>query len=337
MKTEIKQLKTKEQFLEKMYDSFGSDDLFEGVEFGQYEGEDFLIVESWEALTRIGAVLNGYEGNLDIAVVWGIENLNKEMNKAITELDNAKQENPDKPWIAQRYEKRLKQLINLSDYHQWLESNEIESIDFNDIGIETGFSDEYSKCCGNCNGCQNIVRTSPDSYFWTPPLYIDGEGFTCDDCAQDHSEYVLEEYKNKTKSIPSQFNTDELGLVKVNDESYQQGMHEGMDDSPEPILKHLNNADIDVWFLVHPSQFYYEFDVYVRTEDKDRATEILAATDTYQGFSTAGNLQKALQEATEQMAQLPSDQGIKYAKVNIDGTAETRVVSNEEFIKGIKD
>lgn len=336
MAKEIKQLKTKEEFFDKLYEYYregGDAHFLDDIHTGKYEGEDFLIVHNHETLVSLGAWINGYEGDLDLAVVWGFESLNSELDKAEKELESV---NPEHLGTKYRLEKRIKQLLNLSTYLRWIEANELETVSLDDLGIEVGFSDEYDRCCGSCNGCENIVRTSPDSYSWTPPLYVDCEGYACDECAPDYSEYVLEEFCNVAKSIPDQFDTGELGLVQINEDSFQNGMHYGMDDSPEPIIKKMNEAGIDVWFKVHPSQFYIDFDVYVREADKDKAVEVLSNTDTYQGHSTAGNLEKGLREASKQMGELQGE-GVRYSKVNADGTAETRLVSKEEFIKGIKD
>ncbi len=300
-------------------------------DFGKYEGTDFIIVDSHEAIGALTAVVNGYTGNLNLAVVWKFEELNSELNKAETELEKALIEHPEHLGTHGRLRDRVEKLLNLSAYLRWLHQNNIDEVDIDKFGIEIGFNDEYSMCC-HCY--QEVVRTSPDSYSWTPPLLTD-EGYVCDQCASNYSDYVLEEYKNVQKSIPEQFSTSELGLVKINEDSYQNGLHYGMDDTPEPIIKNLNNADIDVWFKVYPSQFNIDFDVYVKEADEEKAIEILSGTNTYQGFSSAGNCEKALKEATAKMSEL-SGEGIKYAQINSDGTADVRLVSNEDFVKGIK-
>ena len=112
--------------------------------------------------------------------------------------------------------------------------------------------------------------------------------------AQKDFDRLLENYKNVEKSIPTDFKPEELGLVQVNKETYQNGWFEYMNDSPKPILTALNNADIDVWFVVHPSQFYLEFDVYVRKEQYEQAIPILTNVNTYQGFDGAKRLKEAL-------------------------------------------
>lgn len=323
-----------EQFFNR-YSELAENGAFDrmSIEIGKYGGQDFLIVDTWENLAALTAMFNGYNGKVDPFIeLYYRDDLNEELDKAELQLEKELKENPNHFGTHSRLNTRIAALLNLSAYKRWLLNNEIEERSIEDFGIEVGFSDEY-QICRDCY--QNIVRTSPDSYSWTPPLLTD-EGYVCDECASDYTDYVLEEFCNVQKSIPDQFSTKELGLTKINEDSFQNGMHYGMDDSPEPIIEKLNANDIDVWFKVYPSQFNVDFDVYVKEDDKDRSIEILSNTDTYQGFSTAGNLEKGLREASIAMSEL-KDEDIKYAKINSDGTASVRTVSKEEFIDGIKD
>jgi hypothetical protein len=318
---------------EELFDLLKEYDLC-SFNIGEYEGDTMLIVDSWEDLTSLHAHINGYKGNLDLAVLFNFEDLNKEFNEAIEELNKTRLNNPEHLGTISRLERKIKQLSNLSAYKRWVFQNEIEELDFDDFGVEVGFSDEYDMCC-HCGN--NIVRTSPDSYCWTAPLFLEAEGYVCSDCASNYNDYVLGEYKNEAKSIPEDFNPSDLGLVKVNDDSFQNGLHEGMADEPKPIIEALNKEDIDVWFVVSPSQFYCDFDVYVESKNLKRARKILSNTNVEAEVSPATLCKQALQAASAAMSELPEGQGIKYAKINSDGTANVRLVSKDEFIKGIKD
>lgn len=152
-----------------------------------------------------------------------------------------------------------------------------------DVGpYDVVFNDEYLQCAGCCNGCNNLVRVVPSSWFWTEPYFDKQEMLpVCDDCLHNYDDVVLEEYKNQIVGFPHCFKPNNFGLTKVNKAAYQNGWHDGMNDRPEPILKALNAQGIDVWFIVHPSQFYVEFDVYVKLEDADKASNILK--DLYVG------------------------------------------------------
>lgn len=259
---------------------------------GEYEGDTMIIVDSHEDLMSLTAHINGYTGNLDLAVLFGDDDLNSELDKAVEQLKETKENNPEHLGTISRLERKIKQLNNLSAYKRWLFQNDIEELSFNDFGVELGFSDEYDMCC-HCY--KNIVRTSPDSYSWTAPLFIEAEGFVCSDCADNYNDYVLEEYRNEAKSIPEDFNPSDLGLVKVNNDSFQNGFHEGMADEPKPIIEALNKENIDVWFVVSPSQFYVDFDVYVESKNLKKARKILSNTNVEAEVSPATLLKQALQ------------------------------------------
>lgn len=59
--------------------------------------------------------------------------------------------------------------------------------------------------------------------------------------------------------------------------------------------------------------------------------------DTAKPGDVARRMEEGLKAASRAMSELPDDQGIKYAKVNADGSADVRIVNSEEFISGIKD
>ena len=322
---------TKQQFIE-LFNTWQSEGLLDqyGVNLGECDGDTMLIVDSWETLTALHARINGYTGNCDLAVVFNFEDLNKEFDKTVDDLESTLKANPDHLGTISRLERKLKQLGNLVHYKRWVLDNEIEEVNFNDFDIETGFTDEYSNC-GNCYS--NIVRTSPDSYSWSAPLYLEDVGCVCSDCAKDFTEEVKESYKNECKSIPADFTPADLGLSKVNDESMENGMHEGMNDDPKLVIKALNESDIDCWFVVQPSQFYCSFDVYVEDKDFNRAWTILSGTSV-EGVDISGNLKKALSNMPMSGS---TPNGVVINTVNLqDGSVESRLVSNEEFIKGVK-
>jgi len=277
-------------------------------------------------------MINGYKGSVDPFIeLYYKDNLNEEINKAETQLEEELKENPNHLGTHSRLRARIDALMNLSAYKRWLHNNEIEEKSIEDFGIEVGFSDEYSLCC-ECY--EAVVRTSPDSYCWTPPLFIDCEGYVCDDCAKNYKDYVLEEYSNVQKHVPDQFDMQELGLVKVNDSSYENGLYGGQTDDPKKIIEALNSQNINCWFKVYPNQFDVHFDAYVKEDDLDKAKEVLENLDVYIGYDPAENLKKCLQNCKVGS----SEQGIVYNKCDIStGNVETRIISEEDFIeRGIK-
>ena len=267
------------------------------LDYGKLDGDTFIIFQSWESISQFNALLNGYEGNADLPNLWRDQDLNVELTKASEELEKTRLENPDHHGTIYRLEDRIKKLGNLSAYLRWLHNNgiteplSVESFE----GVESGFSDEYSKCGHNGGSCSNVVRTSPDCYSWTPPLYVECEGYICSDCAPEYNDYILEEFKNCQKSIPTDFSPADLGLSKVNDDSLENGWYGGQNDTPEPIIDALNAQDIDVWFTVEPCQFQISFDVYVKTEDLEKAKAILSATDTKLPYDPAEVMKAQLQ------------------------------------------
>lgn len=299
------------------------------IYYGDLNGEDFFVFESRETVSHITGIINGFEGLGKDPFLYGDKTLQSELARLIKEYNET---DPEKYGTRSRLETAIEDCESWIKFKQFLEINKYEEVSIDDFNIEWGFSDEYDRCrCGNCD---KIVRTSPNSYTWTPPLFIDGEGYISDDCVAegDFDDYILEEYANVQKSIPESRDPSDLGLVQINEDSFQNGFFHGMDDTPDPIIESLNNADIDVWFVVHPSQFHCDFDVYVKECDYNAAVNILEGTDTYQGYSTAGNLEKALSSIK---LQPESTEGVTVNTVDVSsGTVKTKVVSNQDFIDG---
>lgn len=320
----MKDIENKQELIDTLLNAIskGTDHLYAKV--GEYEGELFVIFEDWGSVYNATGIINGFNGLKNKPYI-------PKGSLVVSELDKVKDalsKDPDNYNLKRTKDALLSHLL----YEQYLASYNIDPIELDDI-VEFGFSDEWDLCCE----CGKVLRTSPDSYCWAAPLFIDAEGYVCEECVASgkFDEYILEEYCNQEKSIPDSFDLDRLGLVKINKEPYQNGFHYGMDDSPQPIIKALNEQNISVWFKVYPSQFYIEFDVLVKQEQEQQAIDVLNGVNTYQGFSSAGNCEKGLKEAGKLLGGLKGD-GIKYATINSDGTANVRLVSPEEFVKGIK-
>lgn len=297
-----------------------------GIRIGEYEGDTFAIFDSWETVEGFEAFINGFEG-LKGSKPY-LKNGESIHDKYLA-LKAESKANPDHWGLKSQVEVALSHFL----YAQYLASNNIDPVGISDFGVEWGFSDEYDTCCH----CGAVIRVSPDSYSWTPPLFVDCEGYACDQCCESgqFDDYVLDTYKNEQKSIPDSFDLDRLGLVQINDESLENGWYGGQCDTPEPIIEALNAQDIDVWFKVYPRQFDLSFDVFVQAENEERAKEILSGTDTTTDEDPADVLKRGLEAASEAMKDIQGE-GIKYSKINADGSASVRLVSPEEFVKGIK-
>jgi len=245
----------------------------------------FLIFENWESLEGLTAALNGFDG------LKGSKPYLRDGETLASKLAEAEAKVLAEPnHFGHKRDKET--ILSHLLYAQFIETREGELIGLDDFEVESGFSDEYSLCCN----CHKHVRTSPDSYSWTPPMFLDSEGYVCDECCEGGSfdAEALEEYKNAQKSIPDTFDLERLGLVKVNKESFEHGLYGGQLDTPEPIIDTFNTNNIDVWFKVYPRQFDLEFDVYVMAEDLERAIELLSNTDVTADRDPAIVLQEQL-------------------------------------------
>jgi hypothetical protein len=289
-------------------------------DYGDCDGDNVVVFECWSQVYQLEGLLNNYPNLCDKPYLSEGVSFNDLYLQKKAELEK----DPDNFRIKREKDAALTWFL----YQQHCSLLD-EVVELSDFDCDVVFSDEYSKCVE----CDKILRTSPDSYSWTAPLYIEAEGYCCEDCAYKYNDYVLEQYSNTNKSIPDSISIDDLGLVKVNNESFQNGLYGGQCDTPQPIIETLNNVGIDVWFKVYPRQFDCDFDVYVRSEDLDQAIIELSGTDT-KGSDPAKNLEKALKNIKCNS----SNNDIVYNRINLDdGTVESRIVSKEEFIKGIKD
>lgn len=127
-----------------------------------------------------------------------------------------------------------------------------------------GFDDEYTQC-SNC--CQ-IIRTSPDSYSWQPDYLQTECEILCQDCYTIEDVIQININNPNTAINSTDFDSSELinaGFELINKDSYQNGLHEGMNDNPKEIYNQLQNQYNDIIFVIsEQSQFYIEFDVYGR-------------------------------------------------------------------------
>jgi len=229
------------------------------------DGENFLIFDGNDDIAILLARLNGFDGPLahvyvphKVSVADAIQICQDELLK-----------DPEN----QGLKRQRKDLTNLLLYEQHLALRDeiIEECDFD--GFEYGFSDEYTTCIE----CGNSLRIAPDSYSWTQPLWLNDEGYVCDECADSgrFDEQILEEYRSVERSIPECIDLSRLKLVKVNDESFQNGFYEHMKDEPGAIIKPLSENGIGCWFTVYPSQFHCSFDVLVQEDKVLEARKIL--------------------------------------------------------------
>lgn len=75
---------------------------------------------------------------------------------------------------------------------------------FEKLGFETEWNDEWAEC----DDCYNIVRTEPDSWFWTPQYVEDQGEVICRHCFEEDPSTVLYNYGWKHKELRLGFDFD---------------------------------------------------------------------------------------------------------------------------------
>jgi hypothetical protein len=218
-------------------------------------------------------------------------------------------------------------------------------------GVEMEWNDEWAPC--DC--CEKLVRISPSGYDWSPSYWLTEGELICIECLKENREGVTEGYvewltsdstRAMTGSLKDAVNLADYGYVELQGK-FQNGMHYGMDADPKKIGKKLEEMGVERFIFVidEVSQFYMNFSVWVHEEEAKRAYASIGiggklADKDVNGPSVAGRLEANLKEATKAMGELAqkdkdANGKIKYAKVSPDGY-EARLVTREEFIKGIK-
>jgi hypothetical protein len=180
------------------------------------------------------------------------------------------------------------------------------------------------------------VRTSPDSYGWQRS-YVELNGcIICSDCAAKAAAEILESFEgNWSRAVTSSLSIDpaDHGYVKL-DQRFEHGLYGGQDDSPEVIAKSLIKRGITRYlFLIDDcGQFDLKFSAWVHESQKDLMPTELEHGETACALDPAVGMARALQN----MPHPDANGGIVIGTARTDGTSSARVVSPEEFIKGIK-
>lgn len=203
------------------------------------------------------------------------------------------------------------------------------------MGIEIQREDEWSSC-GECN---RLFRTQPDSYSWQRSYVETDDGGICLECIDPVEHLEALEGEDSTCNTIDSINPASHGYILVKD-SFQNGLHPGQAADPKLIGKALRAAGIERYLfnLDNVGQFDASFSVYIHKSERRKLKKALKALEenpTDMSPSPAENCERALRS----IPAIPNpDGGILYSKVDVGtGTATTRIVSPEEFIKGIKD
>jgi len=150
--------------------------------------------------------------------------------------------------------------------------------------IEDNYSDTltewHDEWC-TCSECYKGIRTNPNSYGWEPSFINTEYGLLCHECCKEDPEYIIDEYKNNiSKAIPNWaielIENEGFSCLEDNEMTctrFQNGWHQGMNDTPEKIIKsieeefeidHINNIFDYIFVITDNSQFYINFTIFLR-------------------------------------------------------------------------
>lgn len=151
---------------------------------------------------------------------------------------------------------------------------------------EFAFTDEYDECVE----CSKVLRTSPTHYGWKPDYFLSEamNGLLCLDCLRKDTDFFFEQMEalyDTGKAVGSPLPPEELGYEQViihdsygTKTTWQSGLHHGMSDNADAQFKKLRAGGIEIpLFVFEPSQFYVEWEIWVKPEDMEKAEEILQA------------------------------------------------------------
>lgn len=137
-----------------------------------------------------------------------------------------------------------------------------------DSGVEFEWYDEWTIDYEN----DKAYRSSPDSYSWQPSFVYSDDGgiITPDDDIDVWIDWALNNVSNVIPSvIYSGSDLEDAGFEKFNAYPFQNGFHEGMDETPEKAVEKLyaeQGNDVEfVFSFQENSQFYIGFDLYYRS------------------------------------------------------------------------
>lgn len=317
--------------------------LIDNCQYGLYDDSSFYIIPSWQLIRQCN-LIQGIDSDdtyhkdndqvLNFEYLLGI--IDTDYNYPITEdyikeilqkkyykdlIDNGQRTfinfNTDISEIDKEILRVYQDNVD-NDPLYWVNDHITDNIP----GIEWGFDDEYQLC----DGCYQIVlRTSPDSYMWVADYYQDNDGYKyCKSCAEDMLEDNIQDIQlaidndEQPKSLSWIFDLDDNWHIipNISAHGYQfkwkSGLHHGMNDDPlrqGKIIRKIkidNDPIFDVCFRIYPSQFYVEWDTFIRINPDinvsidvndylDNFTEAFKSSEGRFPYDLADLMSKALQ------------------------------------------
>jgi len=133
-------------------------------------------------------------------------------------------------------------------------------------------SDVLATCCE----CGNAIETSPSSYAWTPQYWRDNGGLICLDCVKsNYTEEYIEDCIQRAeagKLVRFLLDATQHGFRLIA-KGLQYGLHEHMNEDPRTILSWAGDRGFVTLFDVRASQFYTEFDVYMKWNNDESLSD----------------------------------------------------------------
>lgn len=122
-----------------------------------------------------------------------------------------------------------------------------------------------------CGECGNAIRTTADSYSWTPSYVLLHEcEVVCVECiAADPEEYVQHLLNNDSTADTFGTDLEALGFVQIPEDTfYESGWHPGQTDDPAEIGPRMTPEGHDrVWQINGVGQFDIRFTMWTRPDD----------------------------------------------------------------------
>ena len=208
---------------------------------------------------------------------------------------------------------------------------------FEALDVEIEWGDEWTEC----SQCYGIIRTSPDSYCWSPSYVVDDCEIICTECLRENAEEHFESLEGDSARINTiDLDPDDHGYVLIEDD-FQHGFHRGQDASPQLIGQLLSKAGFErfLFNLDSKGQFDMSFSVWLHEDEAAGEGLALAKRVLEQGNtdgpSVAAAMERRLREASLQAdeALQATSGGIVYQNVTPD-SVETKIISQEDLVKG---
>lgn len=192
-----------------------------------------------------------------------------------------------------------------------------------------GYTLEWSDRVTGCGGCNRCIETEPTHYGWKPRFAVTGGEVLCEKCLAP--EGFLDDLRGTTTMLTLDIDLADHGYVRV-ERDFENGLYGGQDDSPRAIAIALHRRGIEdfIFVLDRSGQFDTHFSVWVKEDDGDAAEGVEGKAEV----DPARAMEAALRSIPVQFGP-----GIQYTTVRVDdagATVNTRTVSPEEFINGIK-